>query len=150
MINREKLITNINNEFANLEIAIIGLQRSMEKCQPLLSKNNWSFSESESIDSLIVKFARISDILTQKILTSIVILSLEDFDGFIDKVNICEKLKVIISAEDMKEIRELRNKVNHEYVSDMIAQIFHHVMQYTPILLNNITQTKQYIVKNCY
>lgn len=148
MINQQKLIANINNEFVNLEIAIAGLERSMEKCQPLLLKNEWSFSESESIDSLIVKFARISDIFTQKILTSIVVLSLEDFDGFIDKINICEKLNAIISAQDMQNIRALRNKANHEYNGDMIAQIFHNVAQYSPLLLKNIAQTKRYIAKN--
>ena len=147
MINKQKTTNNINQELENLELAIVGLQRSMDKCQPLLLKDDWSFSESESVDSFVVKFSRISDIFTQKILTSIVILSLEDFDGFIDKVNICEKLNVIISAEDINNIRALRNKANHEYNSDMLIEIFQNVMQYAPKLLENIEQTKQYIKK---
>ncbi|MDC9715594.1 MAG: hypothetical protein PSN36_07260, partial [Gammaproteobacteria bacterium] len=92
MISKERLIENIKVELQNLETAVAGLQKSMQKCIPLSTQSDWSFSQSESADSLMVKFSRISDIFTQKILTSIVILSLENFDGFIDKINICEKL----------------------------------------------------------
>lgn len=145
MISKERLIENIKVELQNLETAVAGLQKSMQKCIPLSTQSDWSFSQSESADSLMVKFSRISDIFTQKILTSIVILSLENFDGFIDKINICEKLGVIISAQDMVDIRQLRNKVNHEYESEMITKIFNDILEYTPKLLANIEQTKSYI-----
>lgn len=148
MMNQQKLTENIKVELENLNIAVAGLQQSMQKCTPLLTQDDWSFSQSESIDSLMVKFSRISDIFTQKILTSIVVLSLEDFDGFIDKINICEKLGVIISAQDVADIRQIRNKVSHEYANDAIVKIFHETLEYASKLLANIDQTKTYINQN--
>jgi hypothetical protein len=145
MINEEKLKSNIKEELLLLDEALIGLKKSFIKCNELLDKENKTFENLESIDSIIIKFARISDIYTQKILTSVIILSLEKTDGFIDKVNICEKLGVIDSASSLSTIREIRNYTSHEYAPSMVNAIFKNIMQSIPILLKNIELTKKYL-----
>jgi uncharacterized protein YutE (UPF0331/DUF86 family) len=147
MINKEKLILNIKTDLFNLNEAITGLNKSFEKCLDLIDKQEKTFENYESIDSIIIKFARISDIYTQKILTSLMILSIEKPEGFIDKVNICEKLGIIDSAEELSVIREIRNYTSHEYASSMVNTIFKSIMKHIPILLNNIKTTKQYLKK---
>jgi hypothetical protein len=147
MINKEKLILNIKADLFNLNEAITGLNKSFEKCLDLIDKQEKTFENYESIDSIIIKFARISDIYTQKILTSLMILSIEKPEGFIDKVNICEKLGIIESATDLGHIRDLRNSVTHDYEGDVVNRIFLDTMKYTPILLSNIDTTKQYLKK---
>jgi hypothetical protein len=144
MINEKKLIANIHTELKNLDKAIIKLQESYQDCKII-----GVYNDDVVADALIIRFARASDMFTQKILTSLVILSLEIFDGFIDKINICEKLNIIISAQELIKIRQLKNKINHEYVGEMIAEIFNDTLEYAPKLIDNINQTKTYI-KNTF
>ncbi|SMM98945.1 hypothetical protein SPONN_82 [uncultured Candidatus Thioglobus sp.] len=143
MTNEAKLIKNVKTELKNLDKAVVKLQESYQHCKAI-----GVYDDDVVADALSIRFARASDIFTQKILTSVVILSLEDFDGFIDKVNICEKLNAIISAEDVFGIRRIRNKVNHEYAGQEIIKIFNDTLKYTPKLLANIEQTNSYINQN--
>jgi hypothetical protein len=145
MINKQQIKTNIKDQLENLNMVIVGLNKFYDKCLPFLDKKSKTFEDHESIDSFVIKFARISDIYTQKILTGLVILSFEYFSGFIDKINICEKLNIINCADEMMEIRFTRNKISHEYVSEQVDEIFIQVMQQTPLSLKNINKTLQYI-----
>ena len=43
---------------------------------------------------------------------------------FVDRMNLCEKLGVISSAADLIEIRDLRNQIAHEYLSDNLTEIY--------------------------
>jgi hypothetical protein len=78
----------------------------------------------ESLDALTSKFARVSDIFTQKVLKSLVLLTREDAPTFLDRMNLCEKLGVISSSEDLIEIRDLRNQIAHEYLSENLTEVY--------------------------
>jgi hypothetical protein len=143
MINQEKLRKYLIDELASLIKSEQILQKSHKSCESISLP--FSFNESEKIDALTVRLARSSDIYTQKILSSILLLLKENTDGFIDKINLCEKMGIIDSADDMKYIRDLRNSVTHDYDGDFINKIFIDTMKYTLILLKNITTTKEYL-----
>jgi hypothetical protein len=105
--------------------ALPSFERSLSKCQSiLLDKEPLSFEAEESFDSLTSKFARISDIFTQKLLKSLVLYLREDAPTFLDRMNLCEKLGVIPSAESMVAIRDLRNLIAHEYSVERITEIY--------------------------
>lgn len=142
MINEEKLIKNVAVELKNLDKAIIKLQESYQDCKVIDV-----YDDDVVADALSIRFARASDIYTQKILSTLVALLHETTQGFIDKINICEKFYIINNAQELLAIRDLRNSVNHEYAGDMIIKIFDDTMEYTPKLMANIEQTKTYINK---
>jgi hypothetical protein len=105
--------------------ALPSFERSLSKCQSiLLDKEPLSFEAEESFDSLTSKFARISDIFTQKLLKSLVLYLREDAPTFLDRMNLCEKLGIIPSAESMLAIRDLRNLIAHEYSVERITEIY--------------------------
>jgi uncharacterized protein with HEPN domain len=54
-----------------------------------------------------------------------VILTREDAPTFMDRMNLCEKLGVIPSAEDLIDIRDLRNQIAHEYLSNNLVEVYH-------------------------
>ncbi len=143
MINEEKLVKSLNTELNSLDKSIAVLQESYKECVNITYP--FSAKESVSVDALTIRLARSSDIYTQKILTAIIMLTKEKADGFIDKINLCEKLYIIDNADDMKVIRDLRNSVTHDYEGDTINKIFLNTLKYTPKLLANIAATKQYI-----
>ena len=96
----------------------------MQKCRSLDLAGPRSFEVEESLDALTSKFARVSDIFTQKVLKSLVLLTREDAPTFLDRMNLCEKLGVISSSEDLIEIRDLRNQIAHEYLSENLTEVY--------------------------
>jgi hypothetical protein len=107
-----------------LETALPSFLRSLEKCRAFDLESPLSFEAEESFDALTSKFARVSDIFTQKVLKSFVILTREDAPTFMDRMNLCEKLGVIPSAEDLIDIRDLRNQIAHEYLSNNLIEVY--------------------------
>ncbi len=64
--------------------------------------------------TLSARFARTSDLYTQRLLKSLFIVIGEDPASFMDKARLAEKFSVIDSANDLEAIRDLRNTMAHE------------------------------------
>jgi len=132
----------------NWELLITSLEslsKSVLKCSSIGVKIEYSFEEMESIDSLTSKFARISDIYSQKIIRGIWALLHEPYEPFIDLMNTAEKAEIIISSESMLQIRDLRNQIAHEYLPEAIKDLLHEVLEKYPVLKENIYQTKYFL-----
>ncbi|MEI6376400.1 MAG: hypothetical protein WCO97_04320 [bacterium] len=121
-----------------LDQAVPSFSKSLEKCRSLNLAGPRSFEVEESLDALTSKFARVSDIFTQKVLKSLVLLTREDAPTFVDRMNLCEKLGVISSAADLIEIRDLRNQIAHEYLSDNLTEIYGDCLTLSEKLLTEI------------
>lgn len=121
-----------------LDQAVPSFSKSLEKCRSLNLAEPRSFEVEESLDALTSKFARVSDIFTQKVLKSLVLLTREDAPTFVDRMNLCEKLGVISSAADLIEIRDLRNQIAHEYLSDNLTEIYGDCLTLSEKLLTEI------------
>jgi hypothetical protein len=104
--------------------ALPSFTRSIEKCRAFNLETPISFEVEESFDALTSKFSRVSDIFTQKVLKSFLILLREDAPTFLDRMNLCEKLGVIPSANDLITIRDLRNLIAHEYLTENLLEVY--------------------------
>lgn len=104
--------------------ALPSFVRSIEKCRAFNLEAPISFEVEESFDALTSKFSRVSDIFTQKVLKSFLILLREDAPTFLDRMNLCEKLGVIPSANDLITIRDLRNLIAHEYLTENLLEVY--------------------------
>ena len=67
----QKLRKLLKDNLILLEKAKISFYLSIEKCLAIGLKEDYTFEELESFDSLTSKFARTSDIFTQKVLKTI-------------------------------------------------------------------------------
>lgn len=135
----------LQEELHLLNQSLESLRLSVNKCSAFLGKSEYSFEEMESFDSLTSKFARTSDIYTQKVLRTCFALLHEPFVPFLDLANQSEKMSLIISSDDLIMIRDLRNQVTHEYKADVLTSIVPEVIAMHSILANNIRQTIQFI-----
>jgi hypothetical protein len=129
-------VLRTNLEFLNQ--AVPSFRKSLEKCRSLNLAAPRSFEIEESLDALTSKFARVSDIFTQKVLKSLVLLTREDAPTFVDRMNLCEKLRIISSAADLIEIRDLRNQIAHEYLSENLTEIYGDCLTLSEKLLSEI------------
>ena len=67
------------------------------------------------LDMLTTRFGKLQDIIGSKIFPIILNLLEEDAVAFIDKLNKLEKLGYIEDANWWRELREIRNKIAHDY-----------------------------------
>jgi uncharacterized protein with HEPN domain len=124
------------------------LAYSCEKCDAIGEKEEYDLEEQESFEALTSRFARTSDILTQKVLKTLFILLQENIKTIIDAANFLEKLEVIEKADDLLNIREIRNQIAHEYVDSDIKALFFDVLHYVPEMKKIIKNAKAYYDKN--
>ena len=70
------------------------------------------------LDMMTTRFGKLQDIIGLKIFPIILNLLEEDAVAFIDKLNKLEKLGYIDDATWWIELREIRNKIAHDYPDD--------------------------------
>lgn len=134
----------MQQELKELEKAREVLTYSYEKCSRIGVQPGMSNEELESFEALTGRFARLSDIVIQKIIRYFDVLDLEEPGTVRDRINRAEKKGVIERAEDFIQIRLLRNEIAHEYKSETIYGIFESVLELTPVLLNSVEKIFSY------
>ena len=132
--------------FNKLDKAVEILKYSMEKSGKIGIKPGYSLEELDVFENLTSRFARATDIYTQKIMKGIVIVLREEAETYIDKANLFEKLE-IANAEDLKLMRDLRNEISHEYKLKDITELFQPVVEYSGKLIEVIEKTKIFVRK---
>lgn len=142
---KQKLLAaELKNKIAFLKKAANLLSYSVDKCTAIGEKKDYSIQELEAFDALTSRFARTSDLLTQKVFGLIDAVLLEEPGTLIDKLNRAEKRGIISSALIFKEIRELRNLIAHEYVNEDLNTLFQSILKYSPILIKTVIDIESY------
>ena len=110
--------------------------------EPQGGKKEFDLEQRESFEALTSRFARASDILTQKVLKTLFILLQENTKTIIDVAKLLEKQTVLESADDLLNVRELRNQIAHEYLESNVKALFFDILRYVPEIkkiINNVT-----------
>jgi hypothetical protein len=148
ILNRRKLLVVQLDEYLTiLDKSLVALEYSYDKCNAIGEKEDYDLEQQESFEALTSRFARTSDILTQKVFKSLFILLQEDMKTFIDMANFLEKLEIVDKADDLLNIREIRNQIAHEYVEPDVKSLFRDVLHFVPQLKNIINNVKAYYNK---
>jgi hypothetical protein len=135
----------LKTEWQLLIASVSTLHLSIVKCQSIGIKESFTFEELESFDSLTSKFNRTSDIFTQKVLRTVWLLVHEPYVPFIDMINKCEKMLILRSADQIIEIRDLRNQIAHEYIPEAIRDLIPEVIALTSQLFDNIEDCRRFL-----
>ena len=144
MMDKKKAL--LIEELERLDKSVEVLQYSYQRCLEIEGKESFSDQELERFESLTGRFARLADLLVQKIFRLIDRMDLEDQGTIRDRINRAEKKGLIASAEQFILIRELRNAIAHEYDPEATQQIFLNVLAFCPLLFDSVDRVKRYIV----
>ena len=144
-MNTSNLENLLNLNWNLLKQALPSFERSLVKCRDIDFSPPISFETEESLDALSSKFSRVSDIYTQKVIKTLLFLLREDAPTFLDRMNLCEKLGIIPSAEELTAIRDLRNIIAHEYLSENLLEIYRGIIQLSDNLMKSITLTDKFL-----
>lgn len=123
------------------------LDFSYQKCRGLNLSKDLSEETLEDLEAFASRFARTADIFTQKVVAGLLLLLQEDIATFIDRMNFCEKIRLIPSADSLVEIRALRNAVAHEYRQTNLLELYGKILELTPNLNQSISLAKEFLQK---
>ena len=130
---REK-IELLQEELLGLQLAAGHLGYSMERCRNLIDQEVLPPEQLERLESLTSRFARLADLLIQRIFRLIDEIELTGGGSILDRIYRAEK-RGWASAAELIKIRELRNLIAHEYATEKMLEIYAAVAAISPTLL---------------
>ncbi len=142
-----KQLLLLQSELQLMDKASEYLSYSYKRCQAIAHQESYNIEELDYFESLTSRFARLSDLLIQKIFRLIEQLDLENPGTVRDRINQAEKKGLITNASEFIDIRELRNSIAHEYDPTAMLKIFKDVMHYCPMLFDAIDRIHKYSQK---
>ena len=133
----------------NLNTVNLSLKRllySFEICSKIkLIKLNEDYSEEEFVafEAMTSRYARTTDMLINKVLRSLDAVEFIESGTVIDATNNTEK-RGIADSLDLRKLKDLRNSIAHEYVTENIVRFFAKVLEFTPLLKKVIGNLNSY------
>jgi hypothetical protein len=124
----------LNENLNALNEALKWLERSYNICNKF-DTNNLSSEGMDAFEGLTSRFARVSDILFNKVFRSITYIENGENLPWIDVVYHLEKKQVIDNAENARLIKELRNDIVHEYVMSDLTELYNEFLINTPAII---------------
>jgi len=126
-----------------LNLSLNRLMYSFEKCGNIGIKGNYSNDEFESFEAMTSRYARTTDMLVNKVLRSLDEVEYIDGGTVIDATYNTEK-RGIATAQELRNLKDLRNLIAHEYVTEKIVRFFDKVLEFTPFLKIVIERLNDY------
>ncbi len=142
-MNPDKLLL-LRNELNNLDKAAAYLATSIDRSSGLAGRSDLGAEELERLESMASRFARLSDLLTQRVMRLMDDLELTPEGSMLDRIQRAEKRGWVQSAQDLVRIRELRNLVAHEYAADRMAELYTGISRLAPLLLAVVPKVRSY------
>jgi hypothetical protein len=136
----------LQEELQDLDNAATHLRYSINRTKDLLDQKEWTPEELERLESLASRFARLSDVLVQRVMRLIDDLELIAAGTLLDRIHRAEKRGWIDDAITLVRIRELRNLIAHEYAADKMAEIYAAIAALAPDLLAIVPKVVAYVL----
>lgn len=98
------------------------------------------------LDAFVSRYSRLQDTLGDKLLPALLQTSLEKTGAQLDNLLRAEKLNWIESTESWIELRELRNRMVHEYMEtvDVLLEALQQALYSVPVLIETQRRMAEY------
>ena len=133
----------LQEDLAGLQLAAGYLQFSIERCSNLIGQEALSPEQLERLESLTSRFARLADLLIQRVFRLVDEIELTGGGSILDRIYRAEK-RGWASAAELINIRELRNLIAHEYATEKMLEIYSAVAAMASILLEAVPKVVEY------
>jgi hypothetical protein len=87
----------------------------------------------ESAEAFTGRFARCVDLLVNKVLRSLDRIELNPEGTLLDIINRAEKRGLVARAADLREMKDVRNMIAHDYAGAKAAEIFAYCREQKPV-----------------
>jgi uncharacterized protein YutE (UPF0331/DUF86 family) len=120
------------------------LKRSHARCSRIGVKEHYTEDEFDEFENLTSRYARMLDVILNKVFRSIDAIELEDGGTLLDVVNRAEKRGIVASADRVRDLKDLRNDIVHEYETDDLRLLFQQTLEATPELFDIAEEIERY------
>ena len=120
------------------------LRVSVQRCKSFVEVSPYNEEQLIELEALTGRFARLSDILIQKVLKTIERLDRDSPGTVRDRILQAEKKGVIHSATTLLEIRDVRNTIAHDYENNAFPEIVLFAVKTSPALLRDVQTAAEY------
>ncbi len=141
---KKTVLQLLSEHIADMRAANEWLKRTYDQCHDIAQKTAFSIEEFDRIELLTSRFSRVCDMLTNKLYRTIDRVEMNPPGTLIDILNRCEKHSVIDSVDQVRELKELRNQIVHEYANEVLPLLFRDLYQQTPLLIGLVERAVQY------
>ena len=138
----------LKEETDGLALASTHLQYSIARCADLIGQEHLPPEQLERLESLTSRFARVADLLTQRVFRLFDEIELTGPSTVLDRIYRAEK-RGWLDASQMINIRELHNMIAHEYAAEKMTEIYaavYGLAQTLLIIVPNVTAAAQRLV----
>ncbi len=101
-------------------------------------------AQLESAEAFTSRFARCVGLLVAKVLRSLDRAELKAEGTLLDVLNRAEKRGFIARAADLREMKDVRNIIAHDYAGARLAEVFAYCRQQKPIFDNSADSVTAY------
>ena len=141
---RKDLTPLLREQLQHMAQAAEYLAFSYDRGREVIHRTDWTPEQLERLESLASRFARLSDLLTQRIMRMVDELELTPDGTLLDRINRAEKRGWVDFTADLVRIRELRNLIAYEYAADKLHELYQAVIVLTPRLLMIVPKARKY------
>ena len=132
-----------------LEKQLFWLEHSYQQVKDHSSSDKLSIEQFNQFENLCSRYARTIDFLVRKYFRCLDDVEFENQGTLIDVVNNAHKRGLFLDIEVIRQIRDIRNDIVHEYLDDALQNIFIEVLNTAPELIaigrNTLQYTQRYI-----
>jgi len=139
---------SLENLLKNLELLkkqIFWLDISYGQIKTIGIKQEYSIEEFGFYETACSRFSRSIDFIIRKMFRSIDAWEFENQGTLIDVVNNAHKRGLFDDIQLIREMKDLRNTISHEYEEEALIEVFEDVLEFTPQLLTIMKTTEQYV-----
>lgn len=120
------------------------LEESYNRCRPIDASEVHSQRHGEAVEAFTSRFARTIDLLANKVLRALDLVELEPSGSLLDVLNRAEARGLVDSSELLREMKNLRNTIAHDYVGEQLPETFAACVEFAPELLGVATRVQDY------
>jgi len=96
------------------------------------------------IEAFTSRFARVVDLISKRVLRAMDQFEMYEAGTLLDVANRAEKRGVIESVDWLRELKDTRNRISHDYAGDRLPEILAYCREELPRLLATCKRIKEY------
>lgn len=150
MTKKEAIATILLSNFNKSKKAVVLVLDTIKTLKPYDPNKSYTPKALEPYDALVSRYERSVELLIGKLFRSIQIFELGEKEAkertVRDCLNLMTKLKLIEDTELWMSLRDLRNKISHDYLPDELKDFYELIQhEYAKVLKRTVDKIEKYI-----
>ena len=123
------------------------LNFSTKSVSSILAEGEWTELELEKVEAFTSRFARVVDLLINRVLRAIDRFELNEPGTLLDTANRAVARNLISGVDWLRELKDIRNRIAHDYAGLQLPDLFVYCQRVVPELERSCQKIDAYIAQ---